>query len=154
MTISKVEYGEQEIAKPSNRKISAILLLGGFQVFDKQGNNITGEFTPTLKLLFLFLLLNSIKGGKGTTSQRLEETFWFDMSKTSAANNRRVNIRKLRLILETVGEVQIVNKNDYWYIDMGEDTLCDYHQVCQILNAFEFYNSSNKEMIEIGRAHV
>ena len=55
MTISKVEYGEQEIAKPSNRKISAILLLGGFQVFDKQGNNITGEFTPTLKLLFLFL---------------------------------------------------------------------------------------------------
>ncbi len=112
MTISKVEYGEQEIAKPSNRKISAILLLGGFQVFDKQGNNITGEFTPTLKLLFLFLLLNSIKGGKGTTSQRLEETFWFDMSKTSAANNRRVNIRKLRLILETVGEVQIVNKND------------------------------------------
>ena len=32
-------------------------------------------------------------------------------------------------------------------IDMGEDTLCDYHQVCQILNAFEFYNSSNKEMI-------
>lgn len=44
------------------------------------------------------------------------------MSKTSAANNRRVNIRKLRLILETVGEVQIVNKNDYWYIDMGEDT--------------------------------
>ena len=47
MTISKVEYGEQEIAKPSNRKISAILLLGGFQVFDKQGNNITGEFTPT-----------------------------------------------------------------------------------------------------------
>ena len=147
MTISKVEYGEQEIAKPSNRKISAILLLGGFQVFDKQGNNITGEFTPTLKLLFLFLLLNSIKGGKGTTSQRLEETFWFDMSKTSAANNRRVNIRKLRLILETVGEVQIVNKNDYWYIDMGKDTLCDYHQVCQILNAFEFYNSSNKEMI-------
>ena len=69
------------------------------------------------------------------------------MSKTSAANNRRVNIRKLRLILETVGEVQIVNKNDYWYIDMGKDTLCDYHQVCQILNAFEFYNSSNKEMI-------
>jgi hypothetical protein len=36
-----VEYGEQEIAKPSNRKISAILLLGGFQVFD---NNFTGHF--------------------------------------------------------------------------------------------------------------
>ena len=89
------------------RKISAILLLGGFQVFDKQGNNITGEFTPTLKLLFLFLLLNSIKGGKGTTSQRLEETFWFDMSKTSAVTTVRVNIRKLRLILETVGKYRL-----------------------------------------------
>ncbi len=37
MTISKVEYGEQEIAKPSNRKISAILLLGGFRSLINKG---------------------------------------------------------------------------------------------------------------------
>lgn len=47
---------------------------------------------------------------KGNNFTKIGRDFWFDMSKTSAANNRRVNIRKLRLILETVGEVQIVNK--------------------------------------------
>ena len=67
--------------EPTEQKVSLVLLLGGFQIFDKQGDNITGDFTPTLKQLFLFLLLNTIKNGKGTTSQCLDETFWFDMSK-------------------------------------------------------------------------
>ena len=140
MTISKVEYGEQEIAKPSNRKISAILLLGGFQVFGKQGNNITGEFTPTLKLLFLFLLLNSIKGGKGTTSQRLEETFWFDMSKTSAANNRSVNIRKLRLLASKIGDITIVHKNGYWFLELGTNVTCDYYHISALLEDLKIGN--------------
>ena len=50
--------------EPTEQKVSSVLLLGGFQVFDKQGGNITGDFTPTLKQLFLFLLLNTIKNGK------------------------------------------------------------------------------------------
>ena len=42
--------------EPTEQKVSSVLLLGGFQIFDKQGGNITGDFTPTLKQLFLFLL--------------------------------------------------------------------------------------------------
>lgn len=119
---------------PSKQRLSSILLLGGFQVFDKEGGNITADFTPTLKQLFLFLLLNTIQNGKGTTSQCLDETFWFDMSKASASNNRNVNIRKLRLIIEKMGDIHIANKNGYWYLNLGEGVICDYQEVVRLLN--------------------
>ena len=129
---------EQESVSPivdmKVKRTSAVLLLGGFQIFDKEGINITGDFTPTLKQLFLFLLLNSIKNEKGTTSQCLDETFWFDMSKSSASNNRNVNIRKLRLIIEKIGDIHITNRNGYWHLDLGDDVVCDYQIVVGLLN--------------------
>ena len=116
------------------KRTSSVLLLGGFQIFDGEGNNITGDFTPTLKQLFLFLLLNSIKNGKGTTSQCLDETFWFDMSKSSASNNRNVNIRKLRLIIDKIGDIHITNRNGYWYLELGSSVTCDYQLVMGLLS--------------------
>lgn len=124
----------------TEQKVSSVLLLGGFQVFDKQGCNITGNFTPTLKQLFLFLLLNTIKNGKGTTSQCLDETFWFDMSKSSASNNRNVNIRKLRLIIDKIGDINIANKNGYWYLYVGKDVTCDYQEITRLLNQIKNKN--------------
>lgn len=115
-------------------KASSIFLFGGFQVFDKYGNNITGNFSPTLKLLFLFLLLSSVKNGKGTTSQDLDENFWFDMSKSNASNNRRVNIRKLRLICEEIGDINLTHKNEYWYLEIGEIINCDYKQMIELID--------------------
>lgn len=84
-------------------RISTIHLLGDFQVFDKEGNDITQEFTPIIKQVFLYILLNSIAKGRKVTSQELDETFWLGMNKADASNTRNVNIRKLRLILERTG---------------------------------------------------
>ena len=110
------------------KKKSAILLFGGFQVFDKDGNDITDSFTPILKQIFLFLLLNSVKGKK-VTSEKLDEVFWLGMDKLSASNNRSVNIRKLRIILEKVGEIVISNKNSYWSVSFGDNVVCDYKEI-------------------------
>ena len=119
---------------------STIFLVGGFQVFDSLGQDITGDFTPTLKHLFLFLLLNSIKNEKGVTSQRLDETFWFDMSKTSAANNRSVNIRKLRLLASKIGDITIVHKNGYWFLELGTNVTCDYYHISALLEDLKIGN--------------
>lgn len=113
--------------------ISSIYLIGGFRVIDKNGFNITREFTPTLKSVFLFLLLNSIKREKGTTSQQLDETFWFDMDKDKAVNNRSVNVRRLRLLLEKIGDIDVVNKSGYWLMSVGESVFCDYKELMGIL---------------------
>lgn len=40
---------------------SSIILFGGFQVIDKEGNDITGSFTQLLKRLLLFIMLYSLK---------------------------------------------------------------------------------------------
>lgn len=56
----------EEVLELSHSKLerhttSSIYLFGGFQVYDKNGTDITGLFTPTLKQLFLVILLSGIK---------------------------------------------------------------------------------------------
>lgn len=130
------QYQKKEKPKAELQK-SAIYLLGGFRIYDKDGENITGEFSPTIKQIMIYLLLNSIKNDKGTTSQRLDETFWFGMDRDSASNNRRVNIRKLRLLLQDIGDVEIINKNSYWYLNLGEHVTCDYSEVSLLINQLD-----------------
>ena len=110
-----------------------IHLLGGFQIFNKQGEDITGSFTLVIKQMFLLLLLNSIRDGKGVTSQKLDETFWFGMDKANASNNRSVNVRKLRLLLQEAGNITLLNENSYWYLKIGKDVTCDYYSVMNLL---------------------
>ena len=51
-----------------------IVFFGGFQIFDKKGNDITGKFSPLIKELFLILWLYTHKNNKGISSQKLKET--------------------------------------------------------------------------------
>lgn len=109
------------------KKPQTVWLLGGFQVIDAAGNDITGNFTQTLKHIFLLILLETFKTGKGISSQKLNELLWFDKDEDSARNNRNVNIRKLRLLLDKVGGVRISNDNSYWHLEIsGGEFFCDY----------------------------
>jgi two-component SAPR family response regulator len=131
-----VEPNDKKFIKPCKRN-STILLFGGFQVFDREGNDITDHFTPILKQIFLFLLLNSIKDGKKVTSEKLDETFWQGMDKVSASNNKSVNISKLRILLDKIGDVTVSNKNSYWCIHLGEAIVCDYQEVITLLKQID-----------------
>lgn len=128
-TVKKKTTANIELKTP----VATVKLLGGFQVFDKEGKDITDSFTSIVKQIFLYILLSTIKDGKKITSEKLDETFWFEMDKTSAANNRSVNIRKLRLLLEKVGNLTVVNKKSYWFVEMGKDVTCDYNEIMLLL---------------------
>jgi len=116
--------------KPVNIRVKkqSIFLFGGFQVMNREGRDITGEFTPLLKQLFLIILLNTLKDGKGISSLKLREALWFDKSEESANNNRGVSLSKLRQIFEQIGVIQIKNQNSYWLIEFDEDIYCDYYE--------------------------
>lgn len=122
---------------------SSVSLLGEFQVIDKNGKDMTKDFTPTIKLLFIYLFLFSIKNGKGITSHHLDDIFWFHFEKSKAANNRNVNIRKLRLILEQIGEMNLSNKGSYWFLEIGNNLRCDYKEIFNRL----FLLKTKEEMI-------
>lgn len=119
-------------------KSSAINLMGGFQVLDKEGKDISERFTATLKTLLALLLLHSIRNNKGVTSTIIWETIWSDKPENKARNNRNVNIKKLRELLKEVGDINILNNGEYWFIELSEDVFFDYLHVKNLLSGGSF----------------
>lgn len=148
---SDVIHAESEIVhKPQipRRKHSAIYFFGGFQVFDKNGAEITSSFTPTLKELFLIIFLYSVKNGKGVSVQVLNETIWFDKSGDSARNNRNVNISKLRPILDEIGSLELVKGGSYFRLITGEDLYSDYLDALNLLEKISMPTGIHEDEIQ------
>ena len=130
------------------KHVPSILLLGGFQVLDNEGHDMTNKFTQVLKSLFLFLLLNMLKNGKGVTSQQINETLWPNMDRNSATNNRNVSINKLRIILKDLPQFNIIsNKSGYWYLDINEEIFCDYAEMLSLLSNIQHDKDYSAETI-------
>ncbi|MDL2303013.1 hypothetical protein LJC28_01320 [Dysgonomonas sp. OttesenSCG-928-D17] len=137
------EYNNIVVKPISQKKRSkSITLFGGFCVIDKDGNDVTKEFTPMLKQLFVLILLYTFKGGKGISSVKLKDTLWFDKTEESAKNNRGVSLSKLRLIFDLVGQINIKSSNSYWTVELGDDVYCDYSQALYLIDKL----SKNKEV--------
>jgi len=93
-----------------------IIFFGGFQVFNKDFEDVTYKFSPLLKELFLLIMLYTLKNDKGISADKITEVLWYDKSEKSARNNRAVNIAKLRSILEEIGKCELTKKTGYWKI--------------------------------------
>lgn len=144
----------ENTVKYFDRTKGAVSLLGQFSVYDKEGNNITEQFTPRLKELFLLLVLYSEKKKHGVSVEKVTEIIWFDKKESAARNNRNVTLRKLRILLEAVGNVEIVSSNGYLSVRWGKDIFCDYHTMMTYVKAYnegEFYDSDEHlaRMLEI-----
>ena len=118
-------------------KRSSISFLGGFQVFNKDGKDITGDFTPTLKYILVLIVLYTLKNNKGISSSKLQELLWFDKTEEAARNNRSVNVRKLRVLLQELGNVDITNQNSYWIITFPDDVLLDYKEIIRLIQEIQ-----------------
>ena len=128
-----VRTERERVPVMDKKQSSAIYLLGGLQIFNNQGEEITQKFTPVLRQIFLFILLNFIQNKKGISSERLDETFWSGMDKNSASNNRNVNIRKLRILLKEIGDITLKNEKSYWSLDIGKGVFIDYAEISALL---------------------
>lgn len=107
-----ITTNEEKIVEPKGK----VLLFGGFQFLNDKGADLTNQFTPLLKEMFLYLLLNSIKWNKGVNSNQLNEMFWYDKTTSSARNNRSVNITKLKTIFEQLSGIEINKDTGNWKI--------------------------------------
>ncbi|TDX02064.1 Kelch repeat-containing protein [Dinghuibacter silviterrae] len=97
---------------------ASIFLFGDLQVFDAEGTDLTKQFSPLLKQLFLLILLYSIKNEHGIGSEKLDEILWFDKTEKSARNNRSVNIGKLKALLDRIGGCDLSKETGYWKITL------------------------------------
>ena len=135
---------KQQVSVRRNKQ--AIFLFGGFQVKDKTGNDITGEFSSMLKQLFLIILLHTFKeDGIGISSNKLDETLWPNKTRESARNNRAVMASRIRQLLENIGNLNIENSNSYWVVKLGEDVNCDYCEALSLISSLKDKNSRTKK---------
>ena len=110
-----------------------ISLLGGFQVLGINREDITSRFTSVPRQIMMYFLLRYVSSNKAVTSAELDEKFWYGMERSQIINNRNVNIRKLRVILKNIGDIQLLYNNDMWSISLGQDVLCDYFMILPLL---------------------
>lgn len=130
------------------KNASSVLLMSGFQIYSSKGLDVTSSFSPTMKQLFLFIFLHTLKNEKGVSSAKLDEALWYDKMGESARNNRNVNISKLRSALEEVDGLEVVNENSYWKVKIDDSIYCD---CCEILNLLQKSKSTNPGESEIDR---
>lgn len=113
---------------------NSIFLFGGdLQLFDSEGVDMTRSFTPLIKEIFLVVLLHTLRRGRGISSEKLTEQFWFDKSAESARNNRSVNIAKINTILERLGNTKISKETGYWRFQADSDVYIDYKNYLSIV---------------------
>lgn len=127
-------------AKTTNyydRSRASISLCGCFNVRDKDGNDITSNFTPRLKHLLILLILYTEKNEQGILASKTTEILWPEKEETSARNNRNVNLRKLRALLESIGDVEVITENNFLRIKWGTTVFCDYHTLLTCTQQFE-----------------
>ncbi len=119
-----------------DRSRAAVSLLGTFRVCDKEGNDITASFTPRLKHLFILLILHSEKSPQGVLMKNISEIIWPELEEEAARNNRNVTLRKLRVLLKNVGDIEIVTKNGFCRIEWPDDVFCDYKKALECIRQF------------------
>jgi DNA-binding SARP family transcriptional activator len=110
VSIANVRISEKALAKKS-----AIHLFGGLEIYTRDGEEISSEFSPILKELFILLICR--KPEEGISSAALKEILWYDKSDESARNNRSVYLAKLRQILEKVGDSQLNHDKGKWVLN-------------------------------------
>ncbi|MDR1723771.1 MAG: hypothetical protein LBR84_07555 [Tannerella sp.] len=145
-----VALSTQEHHSPLIRPLKqAVLLFGGFRVMNREGADVTDEFSPLIKQLFLLILMNTLEeDSKGVSSTKLKETLWFDKSIESARNNRGVMLNKIRQIFEHIGTVVIEGQNSYWTVKMGDEIYCDYKEAITLIKALKHRINRTKANVE------
>ena len=105
-------------ASGNTHKGLRIYLFGTFEMLSAEGEEISQQFSPLLKELFLMILLFTIKDGKGISTERINDIFWGNKTGKNAKNNLSVNMVRLKSILSKAGDIFIKKEGSRW--------ICDY----------------------------
>lgn len=111
---------------PIRPKANQILLFGEFKAINVEGESITDFFTPKIKELFLFCLIDTLKNGIGANVSDIKEALWPGISDKKATNNRSVTLNKLRKILQQFQGIDILSNSGRLVVKTEAPFFCDY----------------------------
>ena len=116
-----------------------------FQVFNKRRRHPPPFADTQIVTGCPYLLLAS--DTRGISGNELIQLLWHDKSREAAKNNRNVYVSKLRVILEEIGGIKVINQKGYWRIQLEENVLCDYLEVVKLFEAKE--NEQVEKILEL-----
>lgn len=122
-----------------------ILLFGNFSVTDREGQDLTRQFTPLLKELFLLIAIYTVRSGHGISVESLNEILWNDKSDKAAKNNRSVNMLKLKTILEKLGNCTLRKESGKWIFQCSPEEV--HIDLVDFLRLAENRQALDREMI-------
>ncbi len=113
---------------------NAIKLFGGFRIFDKDGKDISSEFSQKIKEIFLIILIRSFDQHrqKGMTSEELSTIIWPESSGDKLKSSRGVAISRIRKLLPSVEGIKLEFIDKLWCITLDNGAIIDYAEYIRI----------------------
>uniref|UniRef100_UPI0032165F8E LamG domain-containing protein n=1 Tax=uncultured Draconibacterium sp. TaxID=1573823 RepID=UPI0032165F8E len=127
---SKAKKNQYTVHTFANR----IEIFGTFNVVSEKEGNISKLFSPLLKQLLSFFIINTVYSENGITSKKINDTFWPGFTKIQAKENRGTNIQKLRKLLEHLPGVNIVFREKRWFFECSRESYTDLLQYANLRN--------------------
>ena len=119
-------------------KKNTLEVLGGFRLFNDEKEEISSQFTPRVKELFLLIWCRTfLTRTHGISSEELSGILWENASPESAKTNRGVNINKLRKLLAPVKGIDVVFEEKLWRITVDREVICDFLRYKKLKNAMK-----------------
>lgn len=133
---------------PELPSVNRISLLGAFTAIDSDGVDITHLFSPKLKVIFIYLLMGTLKKG-GVSTDDLNSVFWPDKEQNKIKNLRNVTIAKLRKILTEFQGMGIVYDNGRFTITVEDGCFCDIHRLYSLTDNLHDLAPDDKTLPEV-----
>lgn len=127
---------------------SSISLFGTFTVIDKNGRDITYMFSPKIRHLFLYILINSITKD-GVLSSDLNNLFWPDKPDDKIKNLKNVTINHLRKTLQELEGIELTHQKGYFKLAFTEECYCDYQRFFFLTGGIKQAPSTEDESAEL-----
>jgi len=120
----KTSHGETVIYKQPSRS-NAIYTFGELSIIDRDGKEISAEFTAQMRLI-LCLIIKYSYDGKGIESNKLSSIIWPDKDIEKIRNSRSVAINNLRKSLRKLDGVKVVFEDGCFRLSIEGGCYCDY----------------------------
>ena len=156
------QNNESDFVLPKENKTpkkNSIYLFGNFELYDNEENEISHQFTPKLKQIFLLLLIKSYNGStNGISTETLSSFIWPELNSEQTKNNRNVSLSKLRSIINKLDKLEVTNEKNILKLVISENVYCDYITLKQLLDkeqlSFENIHQITMNSVDITNANL
>lgn len=120
----------RELAMPTAAlpMCNLLLLFGPFCAIDRQGRDMSHLFSPKIRHLFLYILINSVLKN-GVLSSDLNALFWPDKPEEKIKNLKNVHINHLRKVLQDMDGIVLTHNQGYYRLEWTEEWYCDFRRL-------------------------